>query len=206
MFTVSNPKKVGDLSFVTAKGRPVTLRPGKTLNFEDDDLNDGLLRVMVGIGSHYKVLADTAEAQDMIDKAKQRKAKKAGSPLVHGSTEPVEENQARNRPFVVRDLKATKTELTEAGGDGQPAAAPGGDPQDAPPAPEVTKATIHEEGPSPLDRLIEVAKDKPYGELVTEARELLGDKFPEGRPGRPAIVKALQEFKAALEPQQQAAE
>jgi hypothetical protein len=88
VFTISNTRKVGDLSFTTAKGKPVNLRPLKTLNFEDDELNDGLLRTMIGQRSFYKVLADSAEAQEMIDKASVRKPKKNGSPLVHGSTEP----------------------------------------------------------------------------------------------------------------------
>lgn len=197
MFTLSNTRKVGDLSFTTAKGKPVNLRPLKTLNFEDDELNDGLLRTMIGQRSFYKVLADSAEAQEMIDKASVRKPKKNGSPLVHGSTEPF---RGPERVIEVRDLKG-------AGGDNDQKEKPV-EPKQHPlapaPAPVTPGVFIREEktDETPLQKLIAVAADKPYTELVTEARVVMGDKFPEGRPGRPAIIKALNEMEAALKPQE----
>lgn len=177
MFTISNVRKLGDNSFVTAKGKPVIIRPGRTLQFEDDELNDGLLRTFVGEKSPYRVIADTAEAQDLIDAAKVRKPKKNGSPLVHGSTEPPNYQAGRDKPIEIRDQKE------EA--------------EKHPPVvkePEVTKAFIKEEDKTPLppaEKLLAVALDKPYTELVAEAREVLGESFPEGRPGRKAIVEAL---------------
>jgi hypothetical protein len=66
MFTISNTRKVGDNSFITAKGRPVILKPGRVLNFDDEELSDGLLRTMIGERSVYKVLADGDDAQKMI--------------------------------------------------------------------------------------------------------------------------------------------
>lgn len=177
MFTISNVRKVGDNTFVTAKGRPVKLTPGRTLQFEDEDLNDGILRNMIGEKSPYKVLADSAEAQEMIDKAKVRKPKKNGSPLVHGSTEPPNYQAGRDQPIEIRDYKK------EA--------------EKHPPVvkePEVTKAFVQEEDKNPLppaEKLLAVALDKPYTELVAEARALLGESFPEGRPGRKSIIEAL---------------
>lgn len=190
MFTITNNRKVGDNSFTTTKGKPVTLRPQYSLQFEDDEINDGILRTMIGKGSHYKVLADTAEAQEMIDKAGERKSKKNGSPIVHGSTEPPNFQAGRDRPLEIRDLKGSKAERASQPGDEQP---------EKEEEPEIKRVFIQEEvkEKSPLEKLIEVAADKPYAELVAEAKEVLGDKFPEGRPGRPAIIKALNEMKAA---------
>jgi hypothetical protein len=209
MFQISNDRKMGDNSFITAKGRPVTLRPGKTLQFNDDDLNDGILRTMVGRGSHYKVIADTAEAQEMIDNAQQRKAGKgAGSPLVQGSHGPRHMDRAEVEKVIeVRDhkLKAEVAAGADSGDKKPPAAPEGGDGQQVKQEPEVTKVFIQEEvkDKSPLEKLIEVAKDKPYTELVTEAKELLGDAFPGGRPGRGDITKALIEHKAAQDKPQE---
>jgi hypothetical protein len=209
MFTISNNRKQGDNSFITAKGRPVILRPGRVLNFEDDELNDGLLRTMIGPKSPYKVLADGDDAQSMIDAANLRKSKKNGSPLVHGSTEPPDYQAGRDKPITIRDLKEKKA----AGGpypfdgpvdppprvpspdDGKQ---PQQDPPGTPPKPEVTKDVFIKEegGPSPAKALLAQADDLPWADLMTQATAVLGDKLPT-RPGRKSIKDALTSLTAS---------
>jgi hypothetical protein len=194
VFTISNNRKVGDLSFLTAKGKPVTLRPGRVLDFENEEINDGILRTMIGTGSFYKVLADGDDAQEMINKASQRKHKPKGSPIVHGSTEPV-------RPvkqLVVRDLKEA-AEVPEK----QPE-----QPQEAPEQkPEITPAFIKEEqtNETPAQKLLALADEMPWTELTTRAGEVLGDKLPT-RPGRKSIKDALTAFVEAEKVGKQEAE
>jgi hypothetical protein len=199
MFTISNTRKVGDNSFITAKGRPVTLKPGRVLNFNDEELSDGLLRTMIGERSVYKVLADGDDAQKMIDAAGLRK-KKNGSPLVHGSTEPPNYQAGRDQPIKIRDLKekAEAAPLPTAPVD-QPPKAPSEDGKPAqpnqppePPKPEVTKDVFIKEegGPSPTKALLDQADDMPWADLMEKATAILGDKLP-SRPGRKSIKDAL---------------
>jgi hypothetical protein len=177
MFQISNTQKLGDLSFHTATGRPVILRPGRSRDFEVEDLNVGLLRVMLGKGSKFKVRADSEEAESLIKEALERKSKKLGSTIV----------PPLPADFVsVRDMKnANKPKETEDGS-GRTFIREEQKP-DTPRQPEQAPAPE----PSPMEKLIAGAAELPFGEFRTQAKELLGDDFPGGNPGRPALIEAL---------------
>lgn len=181
MFNISNTRKVGDLSFHTAKGRNVILHPLVSRNFEVDDLNVGLLRVMIGKGSHYKVRADSEEAEDLVKLAQERKPKPFGSPIVHGSAD------VKPEDFVsIRDMKKPRPErvfIREEQKPETPEQPHPAHPPAPPPAPEAEK--------TPMEKLIATASELPFTEFRTQAKELLGDDFPNGNPGRPALIEAL---------------
>lgn len=180
MFQITNPRDYGELTFHTARGRPVVLHPGKTRVFEVEDLNVGLLRVMLGKGSYYKVRADNEEAESLVKLALEPKRKLRGSPVVHGSTEP------KAPDFVsVRDMKNQEKKRNDEEGERifireeQTSSTP--KQSEPPPAPEK----------SALELLIEAAPDLPFGDFRTNAKAELGDAFPNGQPGRIALIEAL---------------
>lgn len=196
MFNISNTRKFGDLNFHTAKGRPVILRANTSRDFEVEDLNEGLLRVMIGKGSFYKVRADSEEAENLVKLATERKKKK-GSAIVHGSTEP------RSPDFIsVRDMKNQKRKSTEPdeGEDGKRVFIKE---EETPSTPQPELPAPPPE-PTPLEKLIEGASEIPFTEFRIQAKDLLGDDFPTGNPGRPALVEALKAKLAqpALVPQE----
>lgn len=181
MFNITNSRKVGDLAFHTAKGRPVNLRPLRSMNFEVEDMSIGLLRSMTGKGSHFTIRADSEEAENLLKLAKEPKGKRLGSPIVHGATEP------RSPNFVsVRDLKnprpkegeTEKVFIKEEQLPQTPA-----QPEQQPPPPPPEK--------SALELLIDNSSALPFGEFRSQAKEQLGDEFPTGTPGRQALVELL---------------
>lgn len=186
MFVISNARRFGDLSFHNAKGRPVILRPGKEREFAVDEINVGLLRVMLGKGSHYKVRADSEEAETLVKLAMERKEKTAGSAIVHGTTDP------KPVDFVsVRDLKNANRPVPKDGdrvfiNEEQMPSTPK-QPEQPPAPPE--KST--------MEKLIEGAAELPFSDFRTQAKELLGEDFPTGNPGRPALLDALKKKQAS---------
>lgn len=194
MFNIENGRKVGELSFYTAKGRPVTLHPGRSRTFGVDELNPSILRNLIGKGSHYNVRADSEEAEALVQEAKNYKGRKGGSPIVHGSTEP-SPFAAKNAEITVTDLKGDgteaqkvfikeeKTDETPQEQKHPPDLKPAQQPQPPPPPPEK----------SALELLIEAGTNMPFTEFRTKVKEELGDLFPAGQPGRPALITALKE-------------
>jgi hypothetical protein len=177
MFQISNTQKLGDLSFHTALGRPVILRPGVMREFEVEDLNTGLLRVMLGKGSKFKVRADSEEAENLVKLALSAKPKKSGSAIV--APLPAD--------FVsVRDMKNARNPPRE---DGERTFIREEQKPDTPTQPVAPPAPAPE--PSPLEKLIAGAADLPFGEFRAQAKEQLGDEFPAGSPGRSALVNLL---------------
>jgi hypothetical protein len=206
VFQIANTKKVGDLQFYKTDGKPVTLRPGVSRSFEVGHLNEGTLRNLLGQKSGYKVRADSEEAEAMMERALSKPRKPGGSPLVHGSTEPARFDTVLN----VRDdfTKHTQPPTGEGQGEGQ-----GSKTQkdlfireeqtgEAPPQPPATVPELPKEPQkSAAALLIEKAADLPFTEFRAQARELLGDSFPAGNPGRPAIVEALKTLPQEVTPE-----
>lgn len=185
-FVIENIRKPGsgDLHFHTAKGRSVTLRSGKSVTLGIDEVNVGLVRSLMGARKLYKVRADDEDAELMMMEASEMPRKPKGSPIVHGSTEPPDYNKGRDKPIEVRDDK------------GDPDQSPAETTKDLFIKEEQKPETPPQEPPkpeeTPLQKLIKNAADLPFGEFRASARELLGDAFPSGNPGRGAILEALQ--------------